>query len=487
MERKILCIIIFIGIFLVVSIAVLNPVDNKCLSFILIIALFLMILAPVWTRHKIGDIAEPIYYISLLYFLYFIVRAVWILFYPSEMYSYYWGNRPEASYDVINTTLAYTIIGFMTLFVGYSSSLPEAISRLLWRPKFLKREFKSGRISLDIIIVLIYCIGLFARFYLISRGQATFLLNPYEDIGFLHSFQLLEELCIFAYGLLTARLLTNPSKGFRYSLWIVMLIIETCYGFYSGKKGFIIPIVAVSLILYHYLHKAISVRSAFSWLGIIFIAFILIIFPIINSYRVQFYKIGGYSSPDIAISTLSVVISELVRGELSYSLTDSTHDLMNRFVGLDAFSIIIESKDYQKGKTISLFFWAFIPRFIWPDKPSLDVGREFAITMWNQPANVQSSMAPTSIGELYWNFGLIGVVLGMFVLGVIYRIVYIYLIKDRKRVSANEALLYAFAFLGLFGIEGNLASQLAHIIQKLLLFGVTLWFISLINRYKRRT
>jgi hypothetical protein len=62
---------------------------------------------------------------------------------------------------------------------------------------------------------------------------------------------------------------------------------------------------------------------------------------------------------------------------------------------------------------------AFIPRILWHDKPMLDRGRYFtaALGMASGEDTATSSTGQTSAGELYWNFGWPGVVVGMYLVG----------------------------------------------------------------------
>ncbi len=73
---------------------------------------------------------------------------------------------------------------------------------------------------------------------------------------------------------------------------------------------------------------------------------------------------------------------------------------------------------YRGGDTIALLAGAFVPRFVWKDKPDAAVGqlfnREFKLSL---DRNTYASV--THLGELYWNFGWLGVLLGAPIIGVI--------------------------------------------------------------------
>jgi hypothetical protein len=73
------------------------------------------------------------------------------------------------------------------------------------------------------------------------------------------------------------------------------------------------------------------------------------------------------------------------------------------------------------GRGFDFIPMAFIPRVFWRDKPTIDRGRYFtAVLGWASDAAVaRSSTGTTSAGELYWNFGWPGVVIGMYMFGAV--------------------------------------------------------------------
>jgi hypothetical protein len=73
----------------------------------------------------------------------------------------------------------------------------------------------------------------------------------------------------------------------------------------------------------------------------------------------------------------------------------------------------------QWGETMQYAAYAFIPRFFWPDKPNVSRGAWFTMYLGasNRESESTSSTGITAVGELYWNFGIAGVVIGMLGIG----------------------------------------------------------------------
>jgi hypothetical protein len=71
------------------------------------------------------------------------------------------------------------------------------------------------------------------------------------------------------------------------------------------------------------------------------------------------------------------------------------------------------------GETMKYASYAFIPRLIWPDKPTVTRGGWFSaqLGLFASEADATYAIGMTAVGELYWNFGTSGVLVGMFAIG----------------------------------------------------------------------
>ena len=76
---------------------------------------------------------------------------------------------------------------------------------------------------------------------------------------------------------------------------------------------------------------------------------------------------------------------------------------------------------FQFGSTMADLYYAFIPRIIWPEKPPVSRGAWFTtyLGMANNEAEATTSTGMTTFGEWYWNFGIPGVIFGMFLTGAL--------------------------------------------------------------------
>ncbi len=142
-----------------------------------------------------------------------------------------------------------------------------------------------------------------------------------------------------------------------------------------------------------------------------------------------------------------------------------------RFEGTEVLGIILKrtgrTVSYDEGASLSDAVTMLIPRDIWPEKPysaGFRVERLFLDSVAG--GELASSPSPTLPGELYWNFGWLGIVLGMSFLGFAAARINSYF---RERATSSALLIYIglfFWFLGISdgGIGGELINLLGYLI-----------------------
>jgi hypothetical protein len=144
--------------------------------------------------------------------------------------------------------------------------------------------------------------------------------------------------------------------------------------------------------------------------------YFLIIAPTVNKARAESLARGETKGEhlltafsNIDFSTASAIDTESISKQFELFLG-------RQFDPIAAAYLVgrVEKDGYQMGATMEYASYAFIPRVLWPEKPSVSRGDWFNKYVGAAPG---TSLGITAIGELYWNFGLPGVVIGMFVLG----------------------------------------------------------------------
>lgn len=112
---------------------------------------------------------------------------------------------------------------------------------------------------------------------------------------------------------------------------------------------------------------------------------------------------------------------------------------------------------YKNGATLKPVIYVFLPRFILPNKPDANIGRvvnkEFKVS--------ESELTYISIGQLaefYWNFGVLGVVLGMAFIGSLLAYIGAALNLAKSASITRLLLLLTTVYVLILKFEGGFAT-----------------------------
>lgn len=118
------------------------------------------------------------------------------------------------------------------------------------------------------------------------------------------------------------------------------------------------------------------------------------------------------SEPDKEVKTS---INFTHDSSLSWSFTGRIKDVLRRFdvVSVQGF-LMNEYEEGNPGNSFSKILYIFIPRVIWKDKPIMtndgsDLHQKY-FYIKGKPQARSSSLAPSYFGEIYWNYGYLGVI-----------------------------------------------------------------------------
>jgi hypothetical protein len=119
-----------------------------------------------------------------------------------------------------------------------------------------------------------------------------------------------------------------------------------------------------------------------------------------------------------------VAVYEMDEASIPLESSRRQQTLLSRvttFNQLSQIGYLVKRDGFRNGKTLDYLGYAFIPRFLWPEKPAIAKGAWFALEIgqaYQRPdGRITNSVAMTIPGELYLNFGWPGVVLGCLIFG----------------------------------------------------------------------
>jgi hypothetical protein len=123
---------------------------------------------------------------------------------------------------------------------------------------------------------------------------------------------------------------------------------------------------------------------------------------------------------------------------------------------LEYFAVVVSQSganvEYLYGETFLRGFEIVVPRFLNPDKPDMNIGNWTAQSFGaiGSLDNI-TNLSPTFVGEFYMNFGILGVVVGMFLMGIVAILVDRYIVGDRTSWTmplVMSAIFWQESFLG---------------------------------------
>ena len=350
----------------------------------------------------------------------------------------------------------YLTLGLIFLIFGYFSGLPEKIIKKL--PNFVKREWNFSRIPW--VFGAVFILSLISKIVRILEG-GYFHLNQNPDFlasSFYSAVMMLRWLDYIALIIAFASyfyLKKSADKRFRYwqAIAYVVFLLEIIYALPTCSKLAVIVPIVLYLIVRWYVFK-----PDYKMIGVAAI-FIFLLFPF-----------GSICRSTIVLNSYSVTGDFAVK-----SFTGRT----NQFILLNKTIELGRPLGYNK-MVESFLTTLGPPRFIWKDKPlSLNAkGNEFgkAIGLVN-PRDFSTSVGPTLPGDLYMNFGIFGVTLGMFLFGFLWRMIYLYFIKESGK-SLSGILFYSVFWIEIIrGMEDWTAPVYAGLVKLFLLLLIIHFFI----------
>jgi len=264
-----------------------------------------------------------------------------------------------------------------------------------------------------------------------------------------------------------------PFDEKRRLLFWVVFVSECFWGLVSGmKSGFLqnfLVVALVSSLIQRKLRKAWIVAAVVG---------LIVIYPTSDRYRSLVRHAGGITSIAAATRLGSEAFSESGQGEsgLWGHLSTGSRNAVARLDLLQNLGLALSMGQSTAGlqgaeRWWMLPFYPFIPRFLWPSKPILDKARSFSVALG---FGDQTATGITYLGDLYVSYGVPGILIGMFLWGVVGQWLtnYVSGILDKRRI-----FLYSSIFLSATNLEIDAFSFWSGLIKSLTILSGLAWVI----------
>ena len=330
------------------------------------------------------------------------------------------------------------------------------------------RAFSAGRTQRNRppsrnVTAMLFAIGLFGNLLEALSGRFGYVGDAAGRVGAPavtgQLVAILTSAGTFALILLAINFVIRRTREAR-AFFLLALAVELPVGLLTGMKSdFILMMFAIVPVL------AIGTgRFPTKTLAGAAVVLLLLVFPFVTTYR----EIARGGAIELGPSQAFERAPDLIAGIYTQRsaveiLGTASESLVQRLAQVNNVAIIVQKTPSDipytsMSEVLGAPLLGFIPRFIWPDKPVLDVGYRFSQEYFGVPPTIYSSAAIPPAGDLYRHGGLLVVAVGMASFGVAARFV------DRRlhpRTGLRNALYFIPFFVALVNLEVGLVAMLA--------------------------
>lgn len=421
-------------------------------------------------ENHIGVFYFPVF-LTILVFVRFGVAPVVNFVEPKSLSPDFVGD-----YGFLITALAYVTAGMLAFWAGCSLALRKSETGA---PEAARKPAGQGPAEGSILVwaAAIYAAVFAAKLYLLHSHLFSYVGSWQAYNANLSQLQVLSTVASLGGGaaltLVTIERYFHPADMAARKLFWAIFLMECAWGVASGMKADALqPLVIVAMV-----SSLIERKFKKGWVAVALLGLIAI-YPFTNNYRHVVLKEGGLSSVAGVASAATKALTETQQDQRGASgwVQNGWTLSVKRVDMLTSFGLVLwlgKKVDALRGEERwwMVPYYPFIPRFMWHSKPVLDKGRRFSVAIGSTDT---SSMAITYPGDLFANYGLPGVLAGMFLLGVVVQALTntITGVPDKRRL-----FIYAAMFISVSHLETDSFSYLTSLIKNLVMLSIIAFVI----------
>ncbi|MHB1456386.1 MAG: hypothetical protein ACYC0V_05660 [Armatimonadota bacterium] len=449
-----------------------------------IILLFIVVCSPMvyLIMHGTFGLYNPLVYAAWSYFLpTFVLGSLYL---ASGLHNPWWMEFIRDPEYYLPLTLVYLALGFISLTLGYTVPLGRRIGAALAH-KLPAWDWEVSALFRPAIILVV--IGEIAKLGAFSQGNLGYVIADTATTfgAMLHSVGLLSTIGTFLLWLYIFRSKRLILRHYLITLFLIALIIYAML--LSGSKGGLIIGAGQIFGAYVFSGKRIKLRQT------LLTGFLVVVTLYVGfAFGIAFRQNKG-NEAQVSLNDYfdlgSATVTQLASQGLTENLARVTTAFLERVEVVSSLAVYVANykekqpleASYGIADIWTMTWTAFIPRFIWPNKPIISGARGLGLLYFNLGT---SSPAVTPMIDLLRHYGPIGVLLGMALLGIILRIFYVALIQ-RQPFNAIRSVGY-YLLLTAVSYEGQYGSILPTLIRVcvVLLVGIAILFVFMPRRWR---
>lgn len=399
------------------------------------------------------DLFHPLIYASWSYiFPAFVIGGVIVAFDGVEWSFLSFIEDPRYNFPL---TLFYISIGYIGLTAGYF--LPMGRWFAVKVEKFLPEwDWKAESVWLAGIVLVLIGIGFNILGFL--QGLLGFQRNiSIGEFDGLLSF-LLTVLTFGTVVLWLAVFSAERKTGVYYLvLGLLLLMIPLRMAVLGSRSSLVLSLIPIVFgFVYAGRKLRIRVAALFSVLAVLALFIGIVYGTTFRNIKGSEARIGAGDYFGQVVATVDYLLDE----DPFVIAEDNMQTLASRVENLSSVAVVVSNYEmlapYEasyglENNILNDLYTSFIPRFIWTDKPPTSDPRAYSDLYFNYGDN---SFAISPFADLLRNFGSIGVPVGMLLLGVYLRFIYVSLIQTTNpsiwRKASYFLLLTAVSYEGFY-------------------------------------
>lgn len=446
-----------------------------------VLATGVAIAAPLLYLKRNGQFSlmHPLVFAAASYFFPIFFVGGWsLVFGLSNHYYLSFVNDPEFDFPL---TFFYIIIGFASLSVGFLLSPGRKIGKRIakWLPS---GDLTSSELFWGCLIFL--ALGFYATSVALEMGQLGYQTSVLGEVG---------SLSVYLTAIVPTSNFLLWIVFFRQRSWtsgrVVILIAQVVSAGFMfiafGNKSSLMQAVICLFAAFVFVRGKMLFRN-WVWFTsglLIALAIGFVYGPAFRSLKGSADSISFASYVEIAVEAAASVADQ---SSGPASASEPLYLLADRLEIASSLAVVVSNYEelaqyeaaYGLENNIWRYTWtAFIPRFIWNDKPLIADNYAYNELYFGFR---EFGLAITSMGDLLRNFGPIGVPLGMLFLGFMIRIFYSSMVEDQP-FSAWRSVIF-FMVLTKISYDSFYGEILPTSIRVIVVVALQLVVIKMISR-----
>jgi hypothetical protein len=247
-----------------------------------------------------------------------------------------------------------------------------------------------------------------------------------------------------------------------------VLFVQAATGFVTDIKTTVLigPVIFLAMSLF------IRGRISFTWLGAM-VVMAALVFPVLTAHRAIVGELG-LSRAQALPETVSLVLRSIAEAaERGTRIEEERSETFLERTFLKSSVEIIVNKagvdvPFRNGETMEPLLYAFVPRLIWDSKPGLNAAQQFNRT-FHLSDDADTYISPSFLGEMYWNFGWLGAMVGMAIFGVTIGLVAATCDLSRGHTLTRVLMILLTFVILLVHFEGTIAVEVVVWVRSVLM------------------